>query len=344
MGRTITLARGVEHRRLQAALWAGLVLLALVAAVAAPAHAAEPTPQERAALEQQLKDAQSRLDDAARDVADLTGKLYGHDTDVLKFRHGMSKPHGAMLGINIGGEQARTDGVEVMSVSPSGPAETAGLRKGDVITAVDGKPLRKSGDRGAGRQLVEHLRGVDPGQVVKLDYLRDGKKQSASVTTVAAEPPMMRIVREHMPMLEGVELPADFEAFLGGPGRGFRSLELVPITPKLGQYFGTDKGLLVVRAPTAAGSRLEEGDVILTIGGRTPENPRHAFRILGSYQPSEQVKVEVVRQRKRMAFEVQVPQSAEPPAFRQAPPPPRSPAPPVAPTTPAAPVTGSVSS
>ncbi|MCE3285266.1 MAG: hypothetical protein K0R70_1522, partial [Steroidobacteraceae bacterium] len=331
MGRPMVPTRGVERRRLQAGLWAAL---ALAATIAAPTYAAEQTPQERAALEKQLKDAQSRLDDAAREVDDLSGKLYGGDTDVLKFRHGMPRPHGAMLGINIGGEQARTDGVEVMSVSPSGPAESAGLRKGDVITAVDGKPLRKSGDRGAGRQLVEHLRGVDPGQVVKLDYLRDGKKQSASVTTVAAEPPMMRIVREHMPMLEGVELPVELEAFLGGPGRGFSSLELVPITPKLGQYFGTDKGLLVVRAPSAAGSKLEEGDVILAIGGRTPENPRHAFRILGSYQPSEQVKVEVLRQRKRLAFEMQVPQPAEPPAFRQAPPP-RPPVPPVAPTTPA---------
>ena len=57
-------------------------------------------------------------------------------------------------------------------------------------------------------------------------------------------------------------------------GRGFHALELVPVTPKLGQYFGTDKGLLVVRAPPAPGAGLEEGDVILTIGGRTP-------RILG---------------------------------------------------------------
>ena len=100
---------------------------------------------------------------------------------------------------------------------------------------------------------------------------------------------------------------------MGGHGRGFRSLELVPITPKLGQYFGTDKGLLVVRAPAAAGSKLEEGDVILTIGGRTPENPRHAFRILGSYQPSEQVKVEVLRQRKRMTVEMQVPEAGDGP-------------------------------
>lgn len=328
--------------RVTAATWAGLASLATVLCL--PAHAVEPTPQERATLEKQLKDAQTRLDTAARDVADLSGKLYGGDArhDVLKFREGMGGPRGAMLGINIGGsEQARADGVEIMSVSPSGPAEAAGLRKGDVITAVDGKALRKTDDRSAGRQLVEHLRGVEPGQNVKLEYLRDGKKQTASVATVAAEPPMMRIVREHLPMLEGVELPFDVEALVGGSGRGFRSLELVPVTPKLGQYFGTDKGLLVVRAPAAAaGAGLEEGDVIMTIGGRTPENPRHAFRILGSYQASEPVKVEVLRQRKRTTVEVRVPETPDAPAFHQAP---RPAVPPVPPVTPA-PATSSVSS
>jgi membrane-associated protease RseP (regulator of RpoE activity) len=336
-------ARPASARRAPLALGTVLVLLAVAGALG-PARAAET--QDRAQLEKQLQDAQSRLADAARDVADITSKLYGGEpgADVMKFRHGFPPPRGAMLGINIGGEQNRAEGVEVMSVSPSGPAETAGLRKGDVITAVDGKPLRKTAESGASRQLVQHLRSVEPGQVVKVDYLREGKKMSASVTTVAAEPPMMRIVREHLPRLEGVELPEDFEMFLGGPGRGFRSLELVPVTPKLGQYFGTDKGLLVVRAPASPGSKLEEGDVILTIGGRTPENPRHAFRILGSYQPSETVKVEVLRQRKRMALDMQVPEAVEAPAFHPAPPAPRAPVPATPPAAPAAPRTGTVSS
>jgi membrane-associated protease RseP (regulator of RpoE activity) len=300
----------IDSRPRRRSLRTGLVtvaaLLGLAATLAVPARAAEQAQPERAALEKQLEDAQSRLDAAARDVADLSAQLYGGDArhEVIKFRHG--GPRGAMLGINIGGsEQARDEGVEVMGVSPSGPAEAAGLRKGDVITAVDGKPLRKTDERNAGRQLVEYLRSVEPGQVVKVEYLRDGRKQTASVTTVAAEPPMVRIMRERIPMLEGVELPFEVDALMGGPRRAFRSLELVPITPKLGEYFGTDKGLLVVRAPAAAG--LEEGDVILTIGGRTPEDPRHAFRILGSYQPSEQVKVEVLRHRKRMTVDVKLP-------------------------------------
>jgi hypothetical protein len=303
-------------RRALRAAW--LPALALVAAgIAAPVFAAEPTAQERAQLEKQLEAARGRLDDAARDVADLTTKLYGADGrnhDVVKFRQPLPFGHGAMLGINIGGEaasQSRAEGVEVTGVSPSGPADAAGLRKGDVITAIDGKALKKSSDdRGPSRQLVEHLRGLEPGKPVKVEYLRDGKKLTTTVTTVAAEPPMVRMVREHLPRFEGMELPPEFQDFIGGPGRGFRALELVPVTPKLGQYFGTDKGLLVVRAPATAGSKLEEGDVILTIDGRTPETPRHAFRILGSYQPSEQVKVEVLRQRKRLSLEMAVPQDA----------------------------------
>jgi S1-C subfamily serine protease len=347
------LARVPAARR---ALGSVLPALALVAAgvASAPTFAAEPSAQDRTQLEKQLDDARNRLDDAARDVAELTNKLYGdvaRHPDVVKFRQALPLPHGAMLGVNIGGDanRDRTDGVEIMGVSPAGPAEAAGLRKGDVITSVDGKPLRKSADRSASRQLVEHLRGVEPGQVVKVDYLRAGKKSTASVTTIAAEPPMMRVMREHMPLLEGVELPPDFEEFLGGPGRSFRSLELVPVTPKLGQYFGTDRGLLVVRAPATQSSKLEEGDVILTIGGRTPENPRHAFRILGSYQPSEQVKLEVLRQRKRMTLDVQVPQdTGRGPPMRPAPVPPRPPVPEAAPVAPAAPAasprTGTVSS
>jgi membrane-associated protease RseP (regulator of RpoE activity) len=328
-------------RQSRGAAWLPAFALVAAGVVAAPVLAAEPTAQDRAQLEKQLEAARGRLDDAARDVAELTSKLYGEGrrVEVLKLRHPEAFGKGAMLGINIAGEasgQARDEGVEVLGVSPSGPADAAGLRKGDIITAIDGKALKKTDERSAGRQLVEHLRSVEPGKVVKVDYLRDGKKHSASVTTVAAEPPVMRMVREHLPML-GDFVPGHFDEFVGR-GRGFRALELVPITPKLGQYFGTDKGLLVVRAPNVEGSKLEEGDVILTIGGRTPENPRHAFRILGSYQPSEQVKIEVLRQRKRMTLDMQVPQDTGP-RFREAPRP-AAPLSPVPPTPPAPPAPG----
>jgi S1-C subfamily serine protease len=313
----------------------GALLTAAIALAAATQVAVAAETQDKAQLQQQLDAARGRLDDAARDVADLSRKLYGDDFAGLPMPPPGGPPRGAMLGINVGGSPDLAAGVEVMGVSPSGPAAAAGLKTGDVIVAVDGKPLRTAGDRAAGRQLVEQMRGTQPGQKVKVDYLRDGKQLSTTVTTVAAEPPMARMLREHMPMLEGMQIPPDFEAMLHPGGRGFRALELVPITPRLGQYFGTDKGLLVVKVPSVQGPGLEEGDVILSIGGRTPENPRHAFRILGSYQPGEKVKFEVLRQRKPLSLDVQMPE-VDPmnPGFQPGSPPrpPKSPVPPAPPT------------
>jgi hypothetical protein len=81
------------------------------------------------------------------------------------------------------------------------------------------------------------------------------------------------------------------------------------MTPKLGKYFGTDKGLLVVRAPDDSRLKLEEGDVILDIGGRTPSSPSHAFRILSSYQEGEKLKLNVMRDKKRLTFDITVPEA-----------------------------------
>jgi len=97
--------------------------------------------------------------------------------------------------------------------------------------------------------------------------------------------------------------------FMRGEGV-FGSAELVPMTPKLGQYFGTDTGLLVVRAPDDSRLKLEDGDVIVDIDGRTPSSPSHALRILSSYQPGEKLKLNVLRAKKRMSFEITVPEDA----------------------------------
>jgi membrane-associated protease RseP (regulator of RpoE activity) len=284
--------------------------LALVAAcclaLAAPRAASGADAPDRTALEKQLQAAREQLDRSAREVAELSRQLYGGaEEEVMRFVQG--RPPGSMIGINIGGGAVREEGVEVVGVSPGGPAELAGLKAGDIVTAVDGQALKRSGERGPNAQLIEFMRGVEPGRVLKVDYLRDGQRRSASVTAAQAAPPMMRVLRERLagPLAEGLALPG-LEGLLG-PERGFRPLELVPLTPKLGQYFGTDRGLLVVRAGESPGLPLEEGDVLLTIDGRTPESPGHAFRILRSYQPGEKVQLGVMRQRKPLKLEATLP-------------------------------------
>jgi hypothetical protein len=310
---------------------ARIATAAVLLIACAAAGGAQP---DQAALEKQLADAQSRLDAAARDVAELSGQLYGDQkVEIVKMVHGGSR--GAMLGVNIGGPGQRDDGVEVMGVSPDGPAEAAGLKAGDVIVAVDGEGLARTGERSPASLLVAHMRAVEPGQVVKVQYLRDGKRATAEVKTVAADPMMVKMMRGHgMPldMQEDPPMPGMHRMLLRGPG--FGALELVPVTPGLGRYFGTDKGLLVVRAPSQPGLGLTDGDVLLTIGGRVPENPGQAFRILQSYEPGDKVKLGILRDRKRMDVEATLPAGR---GMREHEHPGAAPPPPPAPAKPAAP-------
>ena len=83
-------------------------------------------------------------------------------------------------------------------------------------------------------------------------------------------------------------------------------MELASLTPQLGRYFGTDKGVLVVRAPKDF--KLEDGDVILAIDGREPTSGSHATRILGSYQPGEKIAIKLMRQQKTMNVETTLPE------------------------------------
>jgi S1-C subfamily serine protease len=61
-------------------------------------------------------------------------------------------------------------------VTPGGPAAAAGLRVGDVVVAVDGRPIEDM----AG--LVRWLRPRQPGQVVEMAIERDGTPSIVAVT------------------------------------------------------------------------------------------------------------------------------------------------------------------
>jgi S1-C subfamily serine protease len=62
-------------------------------------------------------------------------------------------------------------GAFVELVRPGLPADNAGLRKGDAIVTVDGKPLESSDD------LIRFISAKAPGEKVDLGIVRDGKEQ-----------------------------------------------------------------------------------------------------------------------------------------------------------------------
>lgn len=69
-----------------------------------------------------------------------------------------------------------TEGIYIAEVSSDGAAQDAGLKEGDVITAVDGKKVKKFGE------LQEIIANKRPGDKVTVTYLRDKHERTAQLT------------------------------------------------------------------------------------------------------------------------------------------------------------------
>jgi S1-C subfamily serine protease len=296
---------------------------------------------EAAETRAKLDEARARLDEAAREVAELSTQL-GHEAMGGDERSRTIMINGgrrAVLGVQIDNASNKA-GARVMHVSPGGPAEEAGLRDGDVIVSLDGKSV--AGGESAGRAVVEHMRGVKPDQKVKVRVLRDGKNKDFVVVVR----PMnfdRQVFTMRAPEMGGamgamgpIPMVKHFRGFFPGE---FGGMELARLTPKLGAYFGTNEGVLVVQAPDNDAFKLEDGDVIQSIDGRKPDDGTHAMRILRSYGAGEKVNLSVLRQRKPLTLAVTMPDRPEfggdnfhfegpmppMPAVPPAPPPPRAP-------------------
>ncbi|MBM4219242.1 MAG: PDZ domain-containing protein [Gammaproteobacteria bacterium] len=276
----------------------------LAAAALAVAAGAALAQDEEASLEERLADAQRRLEDAAREVAELSGEAAGTGA-FREFEFFLPGPRRAMLGVNLGGAEPNGGGVRVESVSPGGPAADAGVKAGDVIVAVQSKPVA------TGRELVRAMESVEAGDKVVLSLKRDGKPLNLTVQARSIDRALF-VGTPAAPLVHA--LPA-LRALDGLPHGAMHWLladwgdaEFITLTPELGRYFGAEKGVLVARAPERAGLELRDGDVILAIGGREPQSGSHAMRILRSYQPGESVELRVLRDRRAQTLSAKIPE------------------------------------
>jgi len=87
---------------------------------------------------------------------------------------------GISLDMNYMGEgaQVATSGRGIL---PGSPAEKAGLRNGDVVIALDGKPINSP------EELIVSVRSMNVGDVVSLTFKRDGVERTVSLTLIAAK-------------------------------------------------------------------------------------------------------------------------------------------------------------
>jgi len=175
------------------------------------------------------------------------------------------------------------NGVIIAEVTPGGPAEKAGLKVGDAITAVDGSPV-KNGD-----ELVADISSQRPGTQHTLSYLRNGKEGKATVTIADRSKLFAARTGEEE---GGGEEEQPQESKLG--------LSVRPITPDMADRLGVVAGKGVIVQEVRAGSfgedvGLSRGDVILEINKQSVNN-EDDFRKVQSQLKSGQDVVFLVRQ------------------------------------------------
>ena len=256
-----------------------------------------------------MREAERQMEAAAQRIAELSSEQLAR---VGEFEnHWVFESSRPVLGITIGSESERgpVEGVAVIGVTPGGAADDAGIRSGDIITALNGESLSSASSSGSNELLLTLMEEVDEGDELELDYLRDNKTASANVTPRASAQRVFDFsIGGPDPMVApGVPHVRSF-AWIGmNGGHGFGEMEMVELNESLGRYFGTDSGLLIVKAPEDNAYKLQDGDVLKSIDGRTPEDLMHAIRILSSYENGETVNLKILRDKKEKTITVEVP-------------------------------------
>jgi len=282
-----------------------------------------------------------------------------------------------VIGVILGDADAR--GVEVLGVSPDGPSEKAGIKKGDLIVAVDGRELSgivKQGDTREGLRIA--MRDIEAGEPLVISVERDKKTIDLTVVPEVREPmswqsvtrfptapreprspnapqaptapdKVISIERIVVPEIDTVEMTRQIEQMraeiekrraLREAGRvepddgdweielhelselgnfalqganvwyGLpmaQGLKLAEIDAGLGEYFKTDRGVLVLKARADNDLQLKSGDVILQVGDSDVNTPAEFMRALRGFNSGDELVMNIKRNRKDRTLKTVMP-------------------------------------
>jgi serine protease Do len=144
-------------------------------------------------------------------------------------------------------------GALVNSTQSDTPAAKAGLKSGDVITKVNGETIADA------RELTRRIAGMKPGTSIAVAYLRDGRERDTTIELGT------------LPNTDQASAESDDR---GTSGNALRlGLQLAPASRVPG---AGDEGVVVVNVDPdgpAAAKGIQQGDVIVEIGGRPATSP-----------------------------------------------------------------------
>lgn len=192
-----------------------------------------------------------------------------------------------------------TEGVLVNEVVEDSPAEEAGIKKKDVIIKYKGKKVKDA------RDLTTWVLETKPGEEVRLEIIRDGKKKKPKVI-IGKQPKSYSLLYG-----EDWDFTPGRQSFYFGGKRGYLGVVLEGLSEQLGDYFGAKdgEGALITEVEEdspAEKAGLKAGDVIVKIDGEEIEDPGDVVEVVTDKEEGDKVKISVLRNKKKKTFTLEV--------------------------------------
>jgi serine protease Do len=176
-------------------------------------------------------------------------------------------------------------GVLLDVVTPGGPADIAGLKKGDIIRSVDGKPIRNNNG------LVGLIASRMPGDTVELEIIRDGKRMIKEARLVDRGEAMRSSLR--MAPLEFEEDEGELEAGTATSlGITVETYDAAEVRKRLGRQVSVElRGAKITDlefGSRAVDKGLRPGWIVIAVNGKNIRDVgdwRHAMRNLDKDRP-----------------------------------------------------------
>ena len=169
-----------------------------------------------------------------------------------------------------------SEGVLVTEVVPGNPAEKAGIKAKDIITAVDGEKVKNS------RELTAKAATLPVGETTKITVVRDGKEKSFDV----------KVAKRPLTVADAGKPPVEKEGEYG--------LQVTDLTPELAQRLKTNReaGVVVVGVrpdSKAYKAGVEQGDLILEVNRQSVSSTGELKQLLAKHKGGEAIALLVQR-------------------------------------------------
>jgi serine protease Do len=176
-------------------------------------------------------------------------------------------------------------GALVQNVVPRGPAAKGGVQAGDLVVALDGRPVASAGE------LTRSVALVPPGETVKLDVIRRGGEKKQLAFKVAQRP------EDEAQASAGGEEEGGAEQGNKSPKLG---VSLTPLTPQLARQLGIQGDEGVVVADVADGgpaqrAGIRQGDLILEVNRQAVKKVEDVAGALSKMKEGEMALLRVKR-------------------------------------------------